>query len=215
MDLDHRPLFLFNAITYNESNPNSGGEIRNNTITSTPGSEPPNAGMFFNNAFNMQVTDNILNGFTAANYQMYVGGGSNNNYFTNNIIGPLAPGAIAGIVCGGQHNDIEYNDFTNSMIPGWEVTPNGQGCILLGEGTRGNHIRQNTFPSGTTMCDQIMDLDVEFGVIGTPQGMQDAIPGYGACHSKNPDVVNNVQNALANRPQPEPFTHDFEDEEPL
>jgi parallel beta-helix repeat protein len=100
----------------------------------------------------------------------------------------------------GEGARVQNNDYTDTQLPGW-TSPAELGCVFLGPGTRHNYVRETAFPDGTTMCDQIMDVDVDLGVRGTPQGTQDAIPGYGVCRH-NREMAEDVQNALANRPRP-------------
>ena len=67
-------------------------------------------------------------------------------------------------------------------MPGWDADA---GCILLGEGTSGNHVVESldptgkTFPLGTNLCMQIADLTDD----ETTEEYDGAnhISGYSAC----------------------------------
>lgn len=59
----------------------------------------------------------------------------------------------------GVHNGrFENNDYTKSGCPPWGAT--AVGCILLDAGSSGNFVRETRFPTGTTACDQVLDLGV-------------------------------------------------------
>jgi len=120
--------------------------------------------------------------------------------YGGNVFGLLDIGAEAVFICNGSHNKIVYNDFTHCNAPGWTAPNDGPGCIFLGDGTRGNFIKGNMFPAGTTMCDQIIDFDLSTGGSALAQGSQDAIPGYGICvKNADPDKAGHIQDAFANQ----------------
>ena len=149
-----------------------------------------------------KFTGNDLSMLTTSRAQVDLNSDCMGNRFgPGNLLGPLIlPTAIAAFVCGGDHNEITYNDFTNCNAPGWTASSlDGPGCIYLSEGSRGNYVRGNTFPAGT-ICTQVIDFDMHLGIIGASQGSQDAIPGYGVCQ-RNPEAAQRVQDALANPQQ--------------
>jgi hypothetical protein len=77
---------------------------------------------------------------------------------------------------------VANNDYSASGIPGWDA---GMGCVLLAEGTSQNLVVEPaSFPDGTTVCDQVLDLAGANHVAGTascarPRGRSSAA-GAGA-----------------------------------
>jgi hypothetical protein len=86
------------------------------------------------------------------------------NTFTENRFQGVSYGIV---IFAGEGNRLIANDYRQSGLPGWY---SGAGCIFLDEGTTGNFVVERHFPTGTNMCNQILD----FG--------DNAIPGWhGVC----------------------------------
>jgi len=100
------------------------------------------------------IRRNNLENFTATQFGYYgacqisLTDWCQGNLLTDNVIGPLGPGAGVGIYCAGDNNDFVKNDYTQSGIPGIK---NGEvPCLYLTEASQENFVHESGgFPPGT------------------------------------------------------------------
>jgi parallel beta-helix repeat protein len=111
------------------------------------------------------IKGNNLENFTAVQFglvgsaQIILGGGSNHNMLTENIIGPLGVGASAGITCfeGAFNNNFINNDYRQSGIPG--IATSELPCVFLNWDTDNNLVFESGgFPQETDAKSQVLDL---------------------------------------------------------
>ncbi len=118
---------------------------------------------------------NDTSGLNVGTAHLLVQAGCQNNLLTRNVIGPLAPGGLAGISCSGDNNDIIRNDYTQSGISG--LTAGTIPCVwlansydpdtgdLIAEPENNLVFEPDGFPPGTTIAEQV--LDDPFKLTGT------------------------------------------------
>jgi hypothetical protein len=100
----------------------------------------------------------------------------------------------------GNDNSIINNDYTQSNLPGWNL---GTGCILLDFDTQNNLVVEgmaptgSSFPLGTSVCDQVLDIPRWYG-----GGSTNLIAGYAACeYNPNWDrIVEMLMEKLEDKP---------------
>jgi hypothetical protein len=119
------------------------------------------------NSTNIVLIGNDMSNLTAGVVQILVEPGCQNNLFTQNVIGSLAPGGLAGISCSGDNNDIIRNDYTLSGIPG--LTTGAAPCVwlansydpdtgdLIAEPENNLVFEPDGLPPGTTVTEQVLD----------------------------------------------------------
>jgi len=127
-------------------------------------------------------------GYPMLSGQVFFCDGVSSSEFKNNTIGRIAHDTIAGVLCLGNNNTFENNDYTLSMIRGWLFPSSGDfrpGCIFLNAGTTGNEVYETLFPPGTSVCNQVLDIGTNY------------IDGYDGCGSLRPGLdTNNLQDML-------------------
>lgn len=143
-------------------------------------------------------TRNNLLGLSSEIAPVYISDYSSKNEFTGNILGqagqlPLDQGLCrAAIICEGQSNKFVDNDYTQSGIKGLSAS---EICLLLTSTSQGNHIAESKFPSGTTLCDQVLDLPRDTGQ-GHSGATSDSILGYNLC-TRDPAMLQKFEAAHA------------------
>ena len=123
-------------------------------------------GLAGNSSHNVFIGNDMSN-LTAGVMQILVEPGCQDNLFTRNVIGSLAPGGLAGISCSGDNNDIVRNNYTQSGISG--MTAGSIPCVwlansydpdtgdLIAEPENNLVFESDGFPPGTTAADQVLD----------------------------------------------------------
>ena len=127
--------------------------------------------------------------------QIVVRSQCHSNLFTRNVIGPLAPEAIGGIVCRGTDNDIIRNDYIGSNIPG--LASSDLACVILGAASEGNLVFESGgLPPGMGGSNEhVLDLTRE--PAGTTTNI---VIGHSVdvlAENLNPGVGQRVKDALA------------------
>ncbi len=147
------------------------------------------------------IKANNLENFTAVQFGQYgaaqilIGGGGHGNLITGNVIGPLGPGAGAGILCWmGYDNDLLRNDYRSSGIQG--LSGSNLACVLMGPATGGNLVHESgRFPRGTGgATEQVLDLPRELTGSTTNR-----VVGHSAstlAEDINPGIGQRVKDAL-------------------
>jgi len=99
----------------------------------------------------------------------------------------------------GNDSSVINNDYTHSNLPGWDI---GVGCILLDFETQNNLVVEGaspagtSFPLGTSLCDQVLDIPLLYEGDST-----NIIAGYAACDN-NPNwdrIVNMLLERLVDK----------------
>ena len=147
------------------------------------------------------IKANNLENFTAVQFGQYgaaqilIGGGGHDNLLSGNVIGPLGPGAGAGILCWvGYDNDLIRNHYTSSGIQG--LSGSNLACVLMGPATGGNLVHEpGRFPRGTGgATEQVLDLPRELTGSTTNR-----VAGHSAstlAEDINPGIGQRVKDAL-------------------
>ena len=69
---------------------------------------------------------------------------------------------VSAINCSGKYNKIQWNDYSESGIPGLsETTPYGPVCVYLDDDSWGNAVYEKYLPSNTQIADQVTDLGLD------------------------------------------------------
>jgi len=152
-----------------------------------------------NSSHNVFVGNNMSN-LNAGAAQIVIQPGAHGNLFTRNVIGPLAPEAIGGIVCRGADNDIIRNDYVGSNIPG--LGSSDLACVILGAASEGNLVFESGgLPPGTGgSTEHVLDLTREPPSQGPAGTTTNIVVGHSAdvlAEDLNPGVGQRVKDALA------------------